>query len=273
VADATTARAVIDQQAAASAALAALAANPDVTPPARRAGRSIGQQFIESDVVAALRHQYPNGIPSGTTVGNIGSVHVTDVMNTLLTDPGLVPAQVVLDVPAGIQVMDLMSSITIITDAPQSIKHYTATFTNNAAVVAEGGLKPESALVWSSSTLNQETIAHHIPVTGVVTMGGTGGGGTTAADFAGGPITAIAGSFLSEQRPAQAAAGSNGGGSAQSWEPFFSFSGMGGGSSNAAAGGEGGNGAYGSGGGGGGAGVGGSRGGNGGNGIVVITCW
>ncbi len=114
-----------------------------------------------------------------------------------------------------------------------------------------------------------------IPATSVCCMGGTGGGGAQSGDFTGGPITAIAGSYLSEQRPIPSAAGTTGAGSGgpQVWEPFFSFGGMGGSSSNAAAGCAGGNGAYGAGGGGGGAGTTGGRGGDGGSGIVMIISW
>lgn len=116
--------------------------------------------------------------------------------------------------------------------------------------------------------------AQSIPVTSVVTQGGSGGAGVTAADFAGGLFTAIAGSWLSEQRPATPAAGSNNGsGGPQIWTPFFSFGGGGGSASNAGIGGAGGNGAYGSGGGGGGGGTTGGRGGNGGSGIIIITSW
>jgi hypothetical protein len=113
-----------------------------------------------------------------------------------------------------------------------------------------------------------------IPVTSVITTGGTGGAGTTSADFAGGLWTAITSSWLSEQRPATPAAGTNNGsGGFMLWKPLFSFAGTGGSSSNTAAGGAGGNGAYGSGGGGGGGGTTGGRGGDGGSGLVIITCW
>lgn len=113
-----------------------------------------------------------------------------------------------------------------------------------------------------------------IPVTSVITTGGTGGAGTTSADFAGGLWTAIAGSWLSEQRPATPAAGSNNGSSGfELWKPLFFWAGSGGSSSNTAAGGNGGNGSYGCGGGGGGAGTTGGRGGNGGSGIVIIISW
>lgn len=116
--------------------------------------------------------------------------------------------------------------------------------------------------------------AQSIPVTSVITMGGSGGAGTTSADFAGGLITAITDSYLSQIRPANAAAGSfDGSGGFMHRAPLFSFCGLGGGASNAGVGGKGGMGGYGSGGGGGGGGTTGGRGGDGGTGIVIIVCW
>lgn len=116
--------------------------------------------------------------------------------------------------------------------------------------------------------------AQALPTTAVLTTGGTGGAGTTAADFAGGLWTAAANTYLSEQRPATPAAGSfDGSGGFVVWEPFFSFGGTGGSASNAGVGGAGGNGGHGSGGGGGGGGTTGGRGGDGGGGLVIITSW
>lgn len=117
--------------------------------------------------------------------------------------------------------------------------------------------------------------AQTFPTGGTICMGGTGGGGTTSADFAGGGITAITGSYLSDIKPPAAAGGSNKGTDGFTfWKPFFNFPGMGGGSSNAGVGGNGGVGnAYGAGGGGGGAGTTGGTGGKGGPGIVIIICW
>ena len=121
-----------------------------------------------------------------------------------------------------------------------------------------------------------------LPVTGLLCMGGTGGGGTTVTtNFAGGAITAVTGSLLSQYAPAAAPAGPGGHGSGgpQLWQPFFSFGGMGGSSSDSVIpSGNGGNGSYGSGGGGGGGGIGtaaaeNSPGGWGGNGIIIISCW
>lgn len=113
-----------------------------------------------------------------------------------------------------------------------------------------------------------------IPTTSVLCQAGSSGAGTTSANFAGGAFTASGAAYLSEQRPAAPAAGSNNGsGGPQIWEPFFSFGGGGGSSANAGVGGTGGNGAYGAGGGGGGGGTTGGRGGNGGSGLVIIIAW
>jgi hypothetical protein len=113
-----------------------------------------------------------------------------------------------------------------------------------------------------------------IPTTGQIVMAGSGGAGVTTTEFAGGAFTAITDSWLSQQRPATPAVGSNNGsGGPQLWTPFFNFGGGGGSSSNAGAGGMGGNAAHGSGGGGGGGGNPGGVGGNGGDGIVIITAW
>jgi len=113
-----------------------------------------------------------------------------------------------------------------------------------------------------------------IPTTSVLCQAGSSGAGTTSANFAGGAFTAIADSWLSEQRPATPASGSNNGsGGPQIWQPFFSFGGGGGSSNNTGVGGAGGNGAHGAGGGGGGGGTTGGRGGNGGSGIVIIIAW
>jgi hypothetical protein len=104
------------------------------------------------------------------------------------------------------------------------------------------------------------------------TMGGTGGGGTTSADFRGGDITGAG--WLGEQKPSTGVAGSTpGSGGYICWNPLYFMGGVGGGSSNADVGGNGGNGGYGCGGGGGGAGTTGGRGGDGGSGLVVIISW
>ena len=114
-----------------------------------------------------------------------------------------------------------------------------------------------------------------IPLTGVFTMPGAGGAGTTAADFAGGIITAVANdSHISDVRPVGAAAGSFNGSSGHLLRaPLWSYGGLGGSSSNAGVGGNGGNGGPGSGGGGGGGGTTGGKGGDGGDGMVIIWCW
>lgn len=107
-----------------------------------------------------------------------------------------------------------------------------------------------------------------------LTMGGTGGGGTTNADFAGGAVNPQTPGLIDNSKPAFAPAGSNNGsGGFLIWAPFFSFPGLGGGASNAGVGGNGGPGGPGSGGGGGGGGTTGGRGGDGGGGLIVMISW
>lgn len=119
--------------------------------------------------------------------------------------------------------------------------------------------------------------AQSFPTTSIITMGGTGGAGTTSADFAGGGVSASANTLLSDFKPTAPAAGSNNGSAGYLIRPpsgpWFSFCGLGGSSSNTGIGGAGGNGGPGSGGGGGGAGTTGGRGGDGGSGMVLIQCW
>ena len=113
-----------------------------------------------------------------------------------------------------------------------------------------------------------------LPTTSLHCLGGTGGGGITGTAQAGGAVTAVAATLVSEVRPAQAAAGIAGSGGYPVPGMRFVFGGMGGGSVDATPGMSGGNGIYGSGGGGGGGGTTpGGRGGDGGEGYVVIICW
>lgn len=114
-----------------------------------------------------------------------------------------------------------------------------------------------------------------IPATGAICCGGSGGAGVTATAFAGGGVNAITDSWLSEQRPAPPATGSNNGSGGRFLLPdlFWGFGGVGGSSSNAGIGGFGGTALYGAGGGGGGGGTTGGTGGRGGPGIVVIISW
>lgn len=114
-----------------------------------------------------------------------------------------------------------------------------------------------------------------LPNTGITSMGGPGGAGVTAADFAGGTITLPTSSWLTSRAPAgPPAAGSNDGSHGYYiQQPPWGWCGYGGSSSNNGVGGNGGFGAIGCGGAGGGGGTTGGRGGDGGHGLIVLTCW
>jgi hypothetical protein len=146
-----------------------------------------------------------------------------------------------------------------------------------AAQMPLAGLGIWSAIAGQNGTSggsNTDGVAISLPTTGISTMGGTGGGGSTNADFAGGAITAVSNSLISESRPQAATAGStSGSGGFKLKDLMFNFPGLGGAASNTAVGGNGGNGGFGCGGGGGGGGSTGGRGGDGGSGLVVMIAW
>lgn len=113
--------------------------------------------------------------------------------------------------------------------------------------------------------------------TSAISQGGAGGAGTNTVSYAGGLITAIANTLISDSRPSGSAAGSNDGSGAPLLAPpngpFWPYCGLGGSSSFNGVGGNGGPAGPGSGGGGGGAGTTGGRGGNGGDGYVLLIAW
>jgi hypothetical protein len=148
-----------------------------------------------------------------------------------------------------------------------------------AALMPLGGLGIWQSIIGNNGTAGgvhtgASGAAIAIPTSGISAMGGTGGGGVTAADQAGGAITAVTSSLISESRPINASAGSNNGsGGFKLKDLMFNYPGMGGGSSNAGVGGNGGDGGFGCGGGGGGGGTTGGTGGTGGAGLVVMIAW
>jgi surface antigen len=157
----------LDKSTAAATAILDRAAVPSPTP------TDFGQAFVDSHVVQAIRAAYPGGIPQAERIAPTGAVSIGRVMDALQVNPNLTPERVVYDVPTGVAVLDLMQAITVIDDAPETIRHFTATFTNAAAIVPESdgdpedtvGVKPESGLVWANVPLTQEVIGHVMPVT------------------------------------------------------------------------------------------------------------
>lgn len=129
----------------------------------REPSGSWSDRFVASAEYKRLMASYPGGIPNGTQV-HMGGVRVGDLSNTLVTDPGFTqPSVDVVRTPG--YTSNLLDAISVVSNSPQVIKTFTATFTNNAADVAEGALKPESALSWTPTTVTLGTVAHWIPVT------------------------------------------------------------------------------------------------------------
>jgi hypothetical protein len=114
------------------------------------------------------------------------------------------------------------------------------------------------------------------PVTGCISIGGTGGGGCTTTEFAGGNLNVTSPSVIAQFKPViTTAAGQNGSNGINLEKPygFFAYPGLGGHSNNAGTGGTGGSGGVSCGGGGGGGGVTGGKGGNGGDGMIILIAY
>lgn len=146
-----------DTPAAPASGVVVKAAAPGMTP---------GETFVKSEAWQAILKANPNGFQDDTPIvmPTVAVAELKALVKTLVTDPGLRQPTVSVGTAAQI-VTNVLGAFTLVPDAGEAIKHMTATFTNNAAVVAEGVLKPESALAWATVTLNPETVAHHIPVT------------------------------------------------------------------------------------------------------------
>ena len=123
---------------------------------------SLGEQFVASAEYKALMAQYNGSIPSEQRV-QMAATRL-DLRNALITDPGLANPEVRIG-PSSMPIVDLLSAITVINDSPQTVKTFTATWTDAAAVVAEGALKPEASLAWSNVSVSLKTVAQHVPVT------------------------------------------------------------------------------------------------------------
>lgn len=133
------------------------------SPAGKSAGLTPGEIFVKSEPWTALDK---TGFSDDTPIvmPNVGVGELKAMVKTLVTDPALYPTRIEVG-KAPVIISNVLQAFTIVPDSGEVIKHMTASFTNNAAVVAEGAAKPESALTWTPETLNPATIAHHIPVT------------------------------------------------------------------------------------------------------------
>lgn len=159
----------IDGQRAAKDFLDELAdEDPDPEPaPTRAAGargtrQTPGDVVVNSEAYKAMKAAHPAGPPdkSKPSMGsvNIGSFRNAVTIGTATEQPLHVVA------PMSLTAIDIFGAINVVEDAPDTIKIFRTTFTNNAAVVATGVTKPESNLVITPDTVNLDVIAHHTPI-------------------------------------------------------------------------------------------------------------
>lgn len=171
---ATTAKAAIDRQTKTAGLLAALGdipaptaapTAPVVSPVVSsvKARLTPGEAFTQSDAWQATVKSYGGSFPSGPI--QMPSRVSVGAVKALLTSPGFTDVQTVIS-PQGIPLTDLSSAVAMIPTVPgTSVRVMTGTFTNAAAVVAEGAAKPEATLTFASTTITMATIAHVLPVT------------------------------------------------------------------------------------------------------------
>ena len=155
----------VTQDAAALADLndiASPAEAPRATYEVRETSATLGEQFVASPQYKALMNAYGGKIPSNQRV-QMDAARL-DIKAALVTDPGLSNPAVRVG-PVTLSVIDLFDAITIITDSEQAVKTFTSSWTDAAAVVAEGALKPEASLTWDDVDFTLKTIAQHVPVT------------------------------------------------------------------------------------------------------------
>lgn len=144
---------------------------PSTPPPAARpAIATLGQQFVASEAGRFFREKRHQG--SRNWAAPIAELDMHGIRAaTLSTDPASGGKLVISDYRPGIvplpsrrlSVRDLLAPGT--TDSNSVTYMVETTFTNAAAPVAEGALKPESTLVFNQVTDLVQKIAHWLPVT------------------------------------------------------------------------------------------------------------
>jgi HK97 family phage major capsid protein len=122
--------------------------------------KSVGAQFIESEAFKNYKSSRNAKVevkdisPFSTQAGN-------SISRTTIAAP--YHAGLVLNPEEDLTVEQLFPHVSIATSSIDYVKE--GTFTNNAAVVAEGAKKPESTLGVSLATANVVTVAHFMKVT------------------------------------------------------------------------------------------------------------
>lgn len=162
IAEAKEVKAAMADHNAAADAIAEMRERP-AEPAATAPTGSWGEQFVASAEYRALVDRFGGKLPTGQRI-EMSAVRLNGIQAALVTDPGIANPTVRV-APAELAVVDLFSAITVIEDSEQSVKTFTSTWTDAAAKVAEGDVKPEATLTWANVSLTLETIAQHVPVT------------------------------------------------------------------------------------------------------------
>lgn len=146
-------------------ALADIAADlPDIDAPTpAESPKGAGETFVKSAAFQHMTKTYGSNIPDqaaqlpAVQVGGFKTL-VTSPASTLTANPPVI-------IPTVYGPLSFANAFTMVETTQNAVDFVTSTFTNAAATVAEGAVKPESALAWSTVSIAISKIAHHIPVT------------------------------------------------------------------------------------------------------------
>jgi HK97 family phage major capsid protein len=124
-----------------------------------RREKSLGEQFVESTVGEYLRKTNKGGRSGGWRSGDVE-------LKAVLLEDNLLPPQVLPGIVPSPQRPIVMSELFAIgpTGANTILFMEETLYTNAAAPVAEGGIKPESTITFANKTSRVEKIAHWLPV-------------------------------------------------------------------------------------------------------------
>lgn len=132
-----------------------------------QSAKSAGELFTDSEVYKSHAGRHNFGVSYQSDLKEVDFSN-SEVKTTMTTAAGFAPRyprleRVIESAMRRPMISDLMPNTN--TNLSTIIYMKETTFTNNAATVAEGAAKPESALAWTETSRNANVIATFIPVT------------------------------------------------------------------------------------------------------------
>lgn len=129
--------------------------------PAHERAKSAGEQFIASDAFKSLvsrdKERVRFEVKNTSITSDLSALFGDNTTTFPMQRPGVIPGDF-----APITIRQRIPTITISTNAVNALRE--ASFTNNAAEVAQGALKPESEAVFEQYNVPVQVVAHWMKV-------------------------------------------------------------------------------------------------------------